>query len=382
MDSMSTKCSLVNLSFSCDNGADLLIRIDGKLTIHSVSSIWDKAFQLQRKYLPQTLAFDAKDLAFVDSVGATLILELKKRQLEARKEFILKNPSSGLLELLSFLDAGQDRGPSRLSPAFTRLDFISRVGKLVVDVWQDVKANLDFLGRLATYFFQLLRFRRIRYQDFWRAMEDVGPKALPIVFLIGFLVGIIITFQSAEPFRRFGAQIYIVDLVGLGLVREMGPLMTAILLASRTASAFAAEIGSMKINQEIDALSTMGIDAINFLAVPRILAATIMTPFLSMFLIFSGLLGCFLIMLSLGYSPQIIIRELYGIVTIQDFFAGLIKTFVFGAIIAGVGCLHGIKTKLGASAVGVSTTRAVVSSLIMLTVVDGIFAVVYYVLGI
>jgi phospholipid/cholesterol/gamma-HCH transport system permease protein len=224
--------------------------------------------------------------------------------------------------------------------------------------------------------------KHIRWQDFWRSLEDIGPKALPIILLIGFLVGVIITFQSAAPFAKFGAQIYIVDLVGLGLVREMGPLMTAIILSGRTASAFAAEIGSMKINQEIDALITMGISPVKFLSIPRILAATLMTPLLSLFLMAAGVVGCFLTMVSLGNNFHMISNELYQIVTVQDFIAGLLKTFVFGAIITSIGCLHGIKTSMGASAVGTSTTKAVVSSLIMLTVADGIFAVVYYALGI
>lgn len=373
----------VDLSFSWDKDSSLVISIVGELTVNSVSAIWNQAMDLHKKYSPQTLILEAKNLTYSDSIGAALILTLKERQFKAQKKFLIKNPTSELQKLLTFLDVKKTAVTPPVLVEVTPTDFISKTGKVLVDVLQEIQNNITFFGRLIVYFLQIIIHpARIRYQDFWRAMEDIGPKALPIVFLIGFLVGVIITFQSAEPFSRFDAQIYIVDLVGLGLVREMGPLMTAILLAGRTASAFAAEIGSMKINQELDALSTMGIDAIKFLAVPRILAALIMTPLLSMFLIASGLLGCYLIMLSLDYNSHLIIKELYDIVSIQDFFAGLIKTFVFGAIIASVGCLHGIKTTLGASAVGVSTTKAVVTSLIMLTVVDGIFAVIYYVLGV
>jgi len=193
------------------------------------------------------------------------------------------------------------------------------------------------------------------------------------------LVGLITTFQSSAPLGRFGAQIYIIDLVALGLIREMGPLMSAVLLSGRTASSFAAEIGTMKINQEIDALQTMGIDAIRFLVLPRIIATIIITPFLSMAMIISGLFGCLLIMLSLGYNIHIFAHEVFRIVSLQDFFSGFVKTFAFGGVIAATGCMHGIKTNLGAIAVGKSTTKAVVSSLIMLVLVDGIFAAIYYV---
>lgn len=370
------------LSFTWDKESGLLINLEGVLTMGSVVTIWDKAISLQEKYSPKILTIDVKKINYTDSAGAALVLELKNKQLNAGKKFAIKNPSAYLQQLLTLLEP---KKPATAIPSQETQElpnnFIASFGKLVVDAIENVKENIEFFGRLIVYFARyILHPHKIRYQDFWRAMEDIGPNALPIVFLIGFLVGVIITFQSAEPFSRFGAQIYIVDLVGLGLVREMGPLMTAILLAGRTASAFAAEIGSMKINQEIDALSTMGIDAIRFLAVPRILAAVIMTPLLSMFLIVSGLLGCFLIMLTLHFNFHLIAKELYDIVSLQDFFAGLIKTFVFGAIIASVGCLHGIKTTIGASAVGLSTTRAVVTSLIILTVVDGVFAVVYYAL--
>lgn len=371
------------LSFTWDKESSLIINLEGVLTMDSVVALWDKVISLQKKYSPQILTIDLKKINYTDSAGAALILELKNTQLKAGKKFSIENPNANLQKLLALLEIKNTTDVVPPSAQNFPTDIFSKFGKSIVVALEDVKDNIDFLGRMLSYFLQLIRHpQRIRYQDFWRAMEDIGPSALPIVFLIGFLVGVIITFQSAEPFSRFGAQIYIVDLVGLGLVREMGPLMTAILLSGRTASAFAAEIGTMKINQEVDALSTMGIDAIKFLAVPRILAAVIMTPLLSMFLIFSGLLGCFLIMLSLKYNSHILIKELYDIVSLEDFFAGLAKTFVFGAIIASIGCLHGIKTAVGASAVGLSTTRAVVSSLIMLTIVDGIFAVVYYALGI
>jgi phospholipid/cholesterol/gamma-HCH transport system permease protein len=162
----------------------------------------------------------------------------------------------------------------------------------------------------------------------------------------------------------------------------MGPLLTTVLLAGRTASSFAAEIGTMKINQEIDALKTMGLIPIRFLVVPRILATMLITPMLEVFFIIFGLLGSLIVMLTLGYTTNAFVHQLQQAIAPIDYIGGLIKVFVFGLVIASVGCLHGIKTRFGAQAVGHSTTQAVVSSLIMLVVVDGIFALIYYVLDI
>ena len=231
-------------------------------------------------------------------------------------------------------------------------------------------------------FLAVLKPKRVRWRDFLRVAEETGPQALPIIALIGFLMGLISTFQAAPSFKQFGAQIFMVNLVGLGLVREIGPLLTTVLLAGRTASAFAAEIGTMKINQEIDALKTMGLDPIRFLVVPRILATMIITPMLEAFFIIFGLLGSFVVMLTLGYTADAFVHQLHRAIVPMDYIGGLIKVFVFGLVIASVGCLNGIKTRFGSQAVGHSTTQAVVNSLIMLVFVDGVFALIYYVLGV
>jgi phospholipid/cholesterol/gamma-HCH transport system permease protein len=210
----------------------------------------------------------------------------------------------------------------------------------------------------------------------------VGVDALPIVTLISVLLGMILAFQSAVPMRRFGAEIFVADLIGISMVRELGPLMTAILLAGRTGAAFAAEIGTMHVNQEVDALTTMGLDPVRFLVTPRILAAVLMTPLLTLFAMLVGMLGGALTMQSFSVPLVTFLKEVDSAVTTTDFIAGFVKAFFFAILIAGVGCLRGLETGAGASAVGDSATRAVVSGIILLVVVDGIFAVVYFVLDI
>jgi phospholipid/cholesterol/gamma-HCH transport system permease protein len=198
---------------------------------------------------------------------------------------------------------------------------------------------------------------------------------------MGLLIGLILAFQSAVSMERYGAEIFVADLVAIILFRELGPLITAFIVASRSGSAFAAEIGTMKINEEIDALTTMGLDPVKFLVLPRVAAATMMTPLLTLFNILAGLIGAGIVMLSLGFAPVTIVNQIRGAVTLGDVFGGLAKTFVFGLLIAAIGCMKGVQTGMGASAVGDSATKAVVSSIVAVIVADGVFAVVYYYLG-
>jgi len=192
----------------------------------------------------------------------------------------------------------------------------------------------------------------------------------------------ILAFQSAVPMRRFGAEIFVADLIGLSMLRELGPLMTAILLAGRSGAAFAAEIGTMRVNQEVDALTTMGLSPMRFLVTPRIIAAVLMTPLLTLFSDLVGMVGGAVTMTSFSIPVVAFLKEVDAAVNLPDFLAGFVKSFVFAVLVAGIGCMRGLQTRAGASAVGDAATRAVVTGIIMLVVVDGIFAVVYYLLNI
>jgi phospholipid/cholesterol/gamma-HCH transport system permease protein len=222
----------------------------------------------------------------------------------------------------------------------------------------------------------------VRWKDAFLVAETAGVNALPVIALIGFLMGLIMAFQAAIPMRQFGAVIYVANLVGLSMVRELGPLMTAIVLAGRSGSAFAAELGTMKVNEEIDALITMGLDPVQFLVVTRIFAAVIMTPLLTLFADFIGVMGGSIVLLSMGYSIDTYLRQIFSMVTYVDLLGGLFKSIVFGVLVANIGCLRGLQTEMGASAVGDSTTRAVVGGIVLIVVTDGIFSVIYYYLGI
>jgi phospholipid/cholesterol/gamma-HCH transport system permease protein len=256
------------------------------------------------------------------------------------------------------------------------------VGIGVRTVLRDLREQIAFLGETARGFVATLGHpRRIRWGEVLRVFELAGVNALPIVSLISLLVGLIIAFEAAQPLAQFGAQIFIANMIGLLMIRELGPMMTAIMLAGRSGSAFAAELGTMKVNEELNALETMGLDPVRFLVVQRITAGILLAPLLTVYSMFMGVLGGVIVMLGLGFPLVAIYNQILTGVTLHDIFVGSAKGIVFGIIVAAVGCLRGLQTKKGPSAVGESTTRAVVSSILLIILADAAFAVVLYFLG-
>lgn len=369
----------VSLSIDDTNPANVKINFSGQLSFHSTPNVWQSCIELQNKYAPEILTVDMQNIDYCDGAGIGLLLELKKRQVTLGKQILIQGLNPQMQKLMALIIEQRHNSEEHELP----YGITTSVGRFTVDILKNLSNTIIFIGILTQQLWRtLLHPKNVRWRDFFIIAQEVAPNALPLIVLLGFLVGLISAFQSAIPLGEFGAQIYIADLVGVGLIREMGPLMTAVLLAGRTASAFAAELGSMKINQEIDALTTMGLDPIRFLVVPRVLAVTVMTPLLSLFLIFFGLVGCGIVMQGLGFNFGMYTHELYTAIDFGDFMGGFVKTSVFGIVISAIGCLHGLKTRFGASAVGYSTTQAVVSSIIMIVIIDGVFAWVYYVLGI
>ena len=210
---------------------------------------------------------------------------------------------------------------------------------------------------------------------------EAGVAALPIVSLVAFLIGVILAFQSAIGLKQFGGETFVANLVSLSVFRELGPLMTAILLAGRSSAAFAAEIGTMTVNNEVDALVTGGIDPIRFLVLPRLLAGLLVAPILSLFSDLIGVFAASLTMLAYQIPFVTFYEAVLKTIHVNDVMSGLTKSLLFGLIIAGVGCLRGMQTGTGAAAVGLSATRAVVSSLILIVMVDGVFAYISYKTG-
>jgi len=282
----------------------------------------------------------------------------------------------GLRRLMNL--AAHTEAPTGARRAAVAPTVLARIGERAQSIWRETGDFFAFIGEVFLAFLRLLRGRAgFRRSDFLLILQDTGARALPIVTLISVLVGMILAFVGAVQLRQFGVEIYVANLVGIAMLREMGALMTAIIMAGRTGAAFAAEIGSMQANEEIDALSTLGFNPVDFLVLPRILALVLMMPLLALYADILGILGGALIgttMLGLDFSQYW--AQTVRALNMTHLFIGLIKASVFGVIVALAGCQRGLFAGRSASAVGMATTSAVVLAIVLIVVTDGIFAVV------
>ena len=356
-----------------------VLALSGRLDADSIPDVWRTALQAVKDAGTRPVVVDAAGVDYCDGAGIALLVDLLRQPRPTPVEVSnLKPAFTALLRQFDpqLLDHDLDPEPPR-RPA------IEEVGRNTERLMRDMRMQVEFLGEAVAALASAVRHpSTIRWRDVAVICERVGADALPIVALISFLLGVILAFQSAIPMKKFGAEIFVADLIGLSMLRELGGLMTAILLAGRSGAAFAAEIGTMRVNQEIDALTTMGLDPVRFLVTTRVIAAVLMTPLLTLFADLVGLLGGAFTMLSFSIPFVTFVQEVEGIVDFKDFMAGFVKSFVFALLIAGIGCLRGLQTGAGASAVGDAATRAVVSGIVLIVVVDGVFAVLFYVLDI
>jgi phospholipid/cholesterol/gamma-HCH transport system permease protein len=362
-----------------DTDSARVLTMSGRLDASTIRDLWRQALRAVKDSRGRRIVVDASGVDYCDGAGIALLVDLQRQR--PAGEVAIENLKPRFETLLRQFDParlGQD-----LDPEPRRHSSIVEIGIIAAGIGRDMREQIAFIGEATAAMLDVIRRpRSVRWRDVWRICERVGADALPIVALISFLIGVILAFQSAIPMKRFGAEIFVADLIGLAMLRELGPLMTAILLAGRSGAAFAAEIGTMKVNQEVDALTTMGLDPVRFLVSTRILAALLMTPLLTLFADLISLLGGALTMRSFNIPFVTFRHEVESIVDFSDFMAGFVKSFVFAVVIAGVGCLRGLQTGAGASAVGDSATRAVVSGIILLVLVDGVFAVLYFFLDI
>lgn len=346
-----------------------LLRFSGPLNAESVAGVWAEALA----QAGAGASVDASGVGYCDGSGVALLWELQQK---GARLTAVNDDTRRLLDVFS---------EARRTPPGTsgdRVPFLEWMGRLGYELIADFRDQLTFLGRMAVTFLAVARRPVLmRWNDMWLTFEKAGVQALVVVALISFLTGLIMAFQAAPPLEQFGVDVFVVNLVALAMLRELGPLMTAIVLAGRSGSAFAAEIGTMKVNEEINALTTMGLDPVRFLAAPRVLAGILLTPVLAIYANLAGVAGGLCVMLLKGFPPITLWRQLTGAVDVNDVMAGIIKAFVFGALVAGIGCLRGLQTQSGATAVGISTTRSVVSGIFFIVVTDAIFAVVYYAIG-
>jgi phospholipid/cholesterol/gamma-HCH transport system permease protein len=374
-----TKSVNVIVSSGKDDGKVVLIA--GVLDAETLTEAWVQALEPLRKAPPSSLAIDVSQLNYCDGAGLGLFTGLR-RMVSARggeTKFVGVRPDQQRFLEMSVL---KDPLAKQLESA-PRSGMIVQIGKAAADMLTDIRELIVFIGELsATLVWAVFHPSKIRVRDVLNIADKAGANAMPVVSLLGLLIGLILAFQTATPLQRFGAQPMIPTIVAIAVVREMGPLITAIVLAGRSGSAFAAEIGTMQVTEELNALRTLGLEPIRFLVLPRVLAALLVTPFLTVFNILMSMVGAYIVMAALGYSLSFYVGQITGCITYRDFIGGLAKSLVFAVIIAGIGCLRGTQTRSGPGAVGDSTTRAVVAGIVLTILADAVLGVVYYYLGI
>lgn len=256
----------------------------------------------------------------------------------------------------------------------------NNVGKATVEWFGNLHDGFAILGEtVVCSITAVFHPRQFRFGDSALAFQRATFDGLPISTGIGFLLGVILAFQSAAALKQFGVEVYIADLLAIGLFRELGPLVTAIILAGRSGSAFAAEIGTMKVNEELDALTTMGLPPVRFLVLPRVVAAVLAMPILTIFAELAGLIGGAIVLEMMNVPNIVYWRHVVATSTLFMILLGLVKSAIFGLLVGLIGCSAGMRTKSTADGVGVSATAAVVGGIIAIAVSDGILAVICYV---
>ena len=356
------------------------VALRGRLDAQTAVACWNLLEQKLATAKIKTLEVDAGGLQFCEGAGLALLryLNMGKMTPSATVSVLGLVPE---LEKLFLGFTSEDYEAFRSVARVKKHSLPDEVGESVRLAAADLREQVSFLGNIVTSLpSSLLNPKRMRWPEVRRVFELAGANAVPIVSLISVLVGLVIAFESAQPLAQFGAQIYVANMIGLVMVRELGPLLAAILLAGRSGSAFAAEIGTMKVNEELNALETLGLDPIRFLVVQRIAAGILLTPLLTFYATFMGVLGGVLVTLILGYPLALIFHQLVSSVHLSDVFLGATKGVVFGAIVSTAGCLRGLQTQQGPSAVGVSTTRAVVTSILLIVIADAVFSVIFFIL--
>ncbi len=371
-------------ALSCERSGDtLLIRLAGDWLLASHPPAADPVIDaLRRGPRPKRLAFDASELGDWDTGLLIASIAIHHEAESLGVEIDVTGLPHGLQRLLRLAFAVRE--PAGARRGMLHRNILTRVGEATLDIGAGAHEMLEFTGELAL---SLARFaqRRASYlrSDLVWYIQQAGADAFPIVSLIAFLIGMIFAFVGVRQLEPFGAGIYTADLVGIAMVREMAAIMTAIIMAGRTGAAYAAQIGTMKVNEEIDALTTLSIDPMDFLVTPRVIALVLMLPLLSLYASLMGILGGLAVgLIMLDVSLPQYIQQTFSAVGLNALFGGLFKALVFGALVAMAGCQQGLACGGSAMAVGLATTRAVVLGIVLIVVAAAILTVIYINLGI
>lgn len=354
---------------------DRRIFLTGRLGLKDIET-FVKSLQVDQPIASAHTSFDLSGVDFMDSAGALAVLEMAHSIQAQGGNCSLENVPANVQSILNLIDIRALTQTPLIGGK--KIDFISLVGNGFLEFIQDMNKVISFTGEIiinlvATCF----NPRLVRWSDVIFYMRRVGVEGLPIISLIALLLGLILAFMSSLQLKQFGANIYVASLLAISMVRELGPIMTAILVAGRSGSAFAAEIGTMKVNEEVDALTVMGMQPMYFLALPKVIASIVVVPLLTIYADLLGMIGGLIVGITmLDLTVYSYIQETKWILTVFDFTSSFVKTIVFAFVVSVIGCQRGFQVRGGAAAVGTATTSAVVAAIFLIIVVDSVFAIV------
>jgi phospholipid/cholesterol/gamma-HCH transport system permease protein len=351
------------------------VAFQGPLNLSTAKALWNTLRALNHDNARQ-VDVDLSEVTAADGSAAAILAAYRAELRSKGVDCQLLGARDNVAEVLRLYESAQKLGPRPRRKAQGGLD---QIGNAAIAVALEAQMVIAFFGQMVVGVMNAFRApRSVNWKELMPAIERAGADAVPIVALINFLVGMVISLQSAAQLHRFGADIYMADLVGISVVREIGPLITAIVVCGRTGAAFAAELGSMKTNEEIDALRTMGFGPMRFLVMPKAIALMVVMPLLTILAdLMGGLGGLTTGVLRLDLSVSAYINETERAVQLSDFTSGLIKSVAFGLAIALISCQHGLAATGGAEGVGKRTTAAVVTTLFTLILIDAVFTVFF-----
>lgn len=360
-----------------DRAGGLILHLTGRMDSANAGAMLRDLTPLLHTRTPASLRVDLADVTYVDDFGVLVLIQLRHMMTSRSGAFSLLHVNDKVKEILSLLNF--DDLTERVPLARKEIpNVFIRLGDATLRHVNDLRYLTSFTGSVFIALVYVLRHpRSLRSEDTVLAMQKTGVDALPIVGLISFLLGLIIAFMSSVQLRQFGADIYVASLVSLAMTRELGPIMTAIIVAGRSGSAFAAEIGTMRISEEIDALFTMGFDPTRFLAIPKVIASLVVVPLLTLFSDLFAILGGLVVgVFMLDLTANAYMAQTFATLTPFDVFLGVLKSAVFAFLISWIGCFRGFRVRGGAAGVGEATTSAVVSGIFLIIVTDSLFSVI------
>jgi phospholipid/cholesterol/gamma-HCH transport system permease protein len=360
-----------------EQNGNLIVNLIGRMDFQTSSPLMKALIEEINARSPESLFVNLEKTSYFDDYGLLVLNEIKMLMEKFKGNFKIIDPDRKADKILSFIDIEKlNKAPH--APELKHDNLVMQIGQSALSEAFNIKSMISFLGSVVIAFSKaFFRPSSLRTGDTVIAMEKTGVNAMPIVALISFLLGLVIAFMSSLQLKQFGANIYVASLVSIAMVSELGPIMTAIVVAGRSGSAFAAEIGTMKISEEIDALTTMGFDPVLFLAVPRILASFIVMPVLTLFSDLFGVIGGLVVGVSmLNLTASSYISNTLDALMLFDILWGIMKSLVFAVLISWVGCLRGFQAKGGADSVGNAATSAVVSGIFLIVLFDSFFAVI------